>query len=285
MDVRKTVFRFAKKMVFWRNMFSYKLHGCRPWNRGYFEYKWSRIVQALYDKKTIDVFRTGDILPEHFGQRIDERIVEYPWVVAHMSKGSATLLDAGSALNFETILFYPSLKEKKITIVTLNPESNCFWNRGVSYLFDDLRNLPFKSESFDIITCISTLEHIGMDNTKVYTTDSIYKENRSEDYLVALKELRRVLKTGGVLLLTVPFGTYNDFGWFQQFNQDMVSKMMSVFGADNGTAAFYAYTNGGWQISNAEECSSAEYITADRAKVSLSLPAAASAVACLKLTK
>jgi hypothetical protein len=124
-----------------------------------------------------------------------------------------------------------------------------------------------------------------MDNTKIYTANPRYQEKKPEDYLIAIIELKRVLKVGGTLFLTVPFGAYGDFGFFQQFNQAMMAKIVSVFGSDKYTPAFYIYTKDGWQICSAEECASAEYITADRAKVSSSLPAAASAVACLKLTK
>ena len=45
------------------------------------------------------------------------------------------LFDAGSALNFSDILTFDGLKSKKITIVNLNPESNCFWRKGISYVF------------------------------------------------------------------------------------------------------------------------------------------------------
>lgn len=285
MRLRKKLFQFAKKIVFWRNWLSYQSRGRKPWSRGYFEYKWSLVEQALRDPQTMGTFCHEGSLPGNFGQRVDERIVEYPWVLTHLPDGPAQLLDAGSALNFEKVLSHPTLADKQITITTLHPETSCFWYRDISYLFSDLRNLPFKSDAFDLITCISTLEHIGMDNTKIYTANPKYKEKKTEDYLVALAELKRVLKTKGTLLITVPFGQYHDFGFFQQFNHEMIQRLITTFAPSEYTLTFYAYLNGGWQISNLDQSATAKYVTADRAKKDPSLAAAASAVACLKLVK
>jgi len=267
-----------------RNLLSYKLSGRRPWTQGYFEYKWQQIEEALHNPRSMAAFREDGPLPSGFGVRIDERIVEYPWLLAHMPEGPARLLDAGSALNFETIITHSKFTEKKVTIANLNPEPNCFWKRGISYVFEDIRALPFLPESFDLITCISTLEHVGMDN-KIYTKDASYNEKKAADYIVALEELKRVLAPGGVLFLTVPFGKYGDFGFFQQFDSAMLVKVVAAFGPTTHTTTFYRYGDGGWQIGSEEECASAAYVTADMAKTSATLPAAAGAVACLTLTK
>lgn len=275
MKLGKRTLGFAKSLASQRNLLLYRLCGKKPWTRGYFEYKW-RLIEEILSGKTL--------LTNLKSERVDERLVEYFWLMKNLPEGAARLLDAGSALNFEIILNQPKLSAKKITIANLNPEKNCFARRGVSYLYEDLRHLPLKSDSFDVITCISTLEHIGMDNTKIYIADPKYKENKAEDYLVAAAELRRILKAGGSMFVTVPFGAYGNFGFFQQFDRDMIDKLKSLFG-HKCDETYYKYTDDGWRISNEEECASAEYITADKARISTSGAAAASAVACLKLTK
>lgn len=262
-------------------MLSYELYGRKPWSRGYFEYKWKIIGQALDDNNIIAAFNNAGFLPDNYGYGVDERVVEYPWVIANMPSGSASILDAGSAFNFETILTHPKLENKKITIVNLSPESNCFWRRGVSYLFEDIRKLPFADNSFDIIVCVSTLEHIGMDNTEVYTADSRYKENKVEDYLVAVTELKRVLKPGGNLFITVPFGKYQNLGFFQQFNSDMFDKVVKIFNGQ-ADARFYKHISSGWQLSSQEGCNTAEYIGKKGENSSV---AGAIAIACINLIK
>ncbi len=277
----KKIHHFVKNIVSRRNLLSYKLFGRKPWSRGYFEYKWKLIKQALNDDAITSAFNNARLLPDNYGYGVDERIVEYPWVIANLPGRSVSMLDAGSALNFETILAHPKLKNKKITIVNLNPEANCFWRRGVSYLFEDIRKLPFADNSFDVIVCISTLEHVGMDNTEVYTSDSRYKENKVEDYLVAATELKRVLKPGGNLFITVPFGKYQNLGFFQQFNSDMLDKVIKVFQGQAGVH-FYKHVSSGWQLSSQEDCNTAEYIGKKGKDNSI---AGAIAIACINLIK
>src|SRR3954454_12407795 len=120
--------------------------GMKPWTKGYIEYKLHEIARVL---------RAGDFRPENlppgFGFRLDERIVEYPWFFSRLPSGPGVLLDAGSILNFDFLLDQPALQEKQLHICTLAPESECFWQKGkgVSYLFDDLRNLPYRDHWFD----------------------------------------------------------------------------------------------------------------------------------------
>lgn len=281
MKLTKKLRHFVKNLVSRRNLLSYELYGRKPWSRGYFEYKWKLIKRALNDDAIAAAFNNTHSLPDNYGYGVDERVVEYPWVIANLPDGSASMLDAGSAFNFETILTHPKLKNKKITIVNLNPEANCFWRRGVSYLFEDIRKLPFADNSFDIIVCISTLEHIGMDNTEIYTADSRYKENKVEDYLIAATELKRVLKPGGNLFITVPFGKYQNLGFFQQFNSGMLDKVVKIFQGQAGVY-FYKYLSSGWQLSSQEDCNTAEYIGKKGKDSSV---AGAIAVACINLIK
>src|SRR5207302_240768 len=60
-----------------------------------------------------------------------------------------------------------------------------------------------------LVVCISTLEHVGFDNT-VYGLEAERDELGHER---ALQELRRVLARGGRLLVTVPCGERQDLEW------------------------------------------------------------------------
>lgn len=62
----------------------------------------------------------------------------------------------------------------------------------------DIRHLSLPSESFDAVTCLSTLEHIA-------------DENGVSGDTLAIREIARVLKPGGVAVLTVPVAhTYEE---------------------------------------------------------------------------
>jgi len=259
----------------------YQLRGRKPWSRGYFEYKWKSIGDAISNKLIMEDFSGVKPLPDGYGRHIDERIVEFPWALSRIPETPLTLLDAGSTLNFINILQHSKLKNKKTTIVTLAPESNCFWKMGVSYVYDDIRILPFRDEQFDIITCLSTLEHVGMDNTQVYTSDKRFSENNKDDYKRALLELKRVLRPSGRLLLTVPYGAYADYGFFQQFDEHMIKEIVDTFEPSNYDMQFFKYhAEKGWSRAMKNECDNVLYVGGKDSEI-----AGATAVVGVELVK
>ena len=116
-----------------------------------------------------------------------ERALEYSWVLRNLHKEGKRMLNVGcgdSLLSGELarrgyecynmdLICYPLSKQLPI------------------FLQCDIKNLPFQNSSFDQITAISTLEHIHGDDG------------------VLMKELNRVLKDGGLLLVTMPLGDYS----------------------------------------------------------------------------
>jgi SAM-dependent methyltransferase len=74
--------------------------------------------------------------------------------------------------------------------------------------------MEFPDACFDRVWCISALEHFGMDNS-AYTPDFFVDESMAER---AMEEMLRVLRPAGSLLLTLPFGRYEDHGWFRNFD-------------------------------------------------------------------
>ena len=74
-----------------------------------------------------------------------------------------------------------------------------------------MRSLPFDDGSFDQALLVSTLEHVGADNT-IY---GLAAEDDPGSRVDALRELGRVLGPRGRLLVTVPLGEPGDHGWFR----------------------------------------------------------------------
>jgi SAM-dependent methyltransferase len=236
----------------------YLQNGRRPWSRGYSVYKDRFIRATLADAVLMECFRNARPLPAKYGEFLDDRVVEYPWLFARLNALSGRILDAGSTLNFLHLLDQPVLANKNITIVTLAPECHCFWQKSISYVFADLRELPFRDSYFDEVVCISTLEHVGKDNSLVYAHQPPFKQSNVDDFRIAAKELKRVCKPGGKVYITVPFGRFTDFGWFQQFDGVMLDHLIAAFAPSKVEQTFFRYADGGWQCSTRESCAGCE---------------------------
>lgn len=264
----------------------YVLSGKIPWYPGYNEYRIAQIEQALSNRDAMVAFRDFTRLPIGYGNGIDERMVEYPWLLSRIGT-SSIVLDAGGTLNHDWILARPELNRKRVVIYTLAPESYVKHTENVSYIYGDLRETVLRNDQFDLIACISTLEHVGMDNTVFYSKQVRYAEQRPEDFLQVVDELKRLIKPGGRVLVTVPYGAEQNHGWFQQFTSERVQLLLDRFQPIQTDVRYYAYSSTGWQIATAEECNDAVYFDfhRDGRKRNSDNAAAARAVACIELTK
>ena len=148
---------------------------------------------------------------------IGERIVEYPFVLAKMielaSKSQSLYhLDVGCVLNNSIIKDYVSKLSEMIWF--LNPSVEPFqYNNNMGYIVSDIRKhrIPPSSITFDLVTCLSTLEHVGMDNIR-YGGGKAEFEGYCEDpekfAMEATKRLLPLVKPKGRLLISVPFGPF-----------------------------------------------------------------------------
>ena len=264
-------------------IFLYKFSGKKSWSLGYPVYKSQYIKNVI--QKNLCLFQECQ-LPEGYGSGLDERAVEYPWFFAALKDSEKIILDAGSTLNHYDILTLPQLQKRSLYLMTLAPEGEFKLKSKPMYVYGDLRHTNFADGYFDTIVSISTLEHIGMDNTFLYTNDPAKRENSRFAYLEAVRELKRVLKPGGTLYATMPFGKHENYGWFQVFDGNMVDRLIAEFAPKEVSQTYFRYHDCQWEFADRSACSQGVYFDIHNKKtIHRDYLAASESVVCLQLTK
>lgn len=257
----------------------------QPWTHTYNALHRAFVTVALDDPAFQRWFREGEALPREYGVGLDERVIEYPWLLAQQPQGR--VLDAGSVLNHAHILERFRPKFDALTIATLVTEDETFPEQDVTYLDADLRALPFDDDAFDTTVCLSTLEHVGMDNTYYGAGEDVaaVAQDPNTEARRALDELLRVTRPGGKILVTVPYGASQRLGWVRSLDAGDLASVLASVPEDRRTIEYFRYDAAGWHRATAEEAAGLTYrdFTADQSPAD-DAAAAARAVACVAIT-
>jgi SAM-dependent methyltransferase len=182
--------------------------------------------------------------------RSDERAVEIPWALSRLG-GARRVLDVGSANAQPSYLAglvaagIPDLVGVDLAAAEVP---------GMRTVVADVRELPFADSSFELVLCVSTLEHVGRDN-RVYGGG----EEREGGELEALRELRRVTADGGRIVVTVPCGEDEDHGWFVQREPTAWNALFLEAGLRVEEEEIYAHGPEGWRAASDFDPSGVRY--------------------------
>lgn len=125
-----------------------------------------------------------------------ERIVEYPFIHENTpSSGKGNILDVGSGLSILPL----ELASKGYQVWSIDLKRGYHQHiRHSNWTFvqGDIRQIDFPDAFFDIVTAVSSIEHIGIEGGEL-------NPNGDRD---AVQEIKRILKPEGTLLISVPFG-------------------------------------------------------------------------------
>lgn len=181
---------------------------------------------------------------------LDERSIEIPWCLARYD-GELRVLDVGYAFAEPAYLAgLVALGAEELVGVDLAQADV----PGLRSVVADVRSLPFDDDSFDLVFCISTLEHIGRDN-ELYDVDAAREEDGDA---AALRELHRVLAKDGRLLVSVPTGVRDDQGWQLQRPPEEWVDLFERAGFFIFEDELYVYGDG-WRTATLDEARDARY--------------------------
>ena len=167
--------------------------------RPQFRLRWRGLARAL-DRFPRVKAGVADLLRGLLGKVFDpgivttERVVEYPFVYQSLPKAPGTILDIGSVHTRLPIV----LASRGYRVVSLDYLPYPYRHPNLCAVRGDAMRCPFAAQSFDAILAISVIEHVGIGHYGDPSRDIGDRE--------AVREIARLLKPGGLVLLTVPFG-------------------------------------------------------------------------------
>jgi SAM-dependent methyltransferase len=127
---------------------------------------------------------------------VNERIVELPYVLRALSglETGASILDVGATESTLSL----SLASLGYRVTAVDPRPYPFEHPNLQVVVGPVEDWK-TDDQFDAVVCLSTIEHIGRGAYGEAPAD----ENADREVLERIREL---MKPGGLLVLTVPFG-------------------------------------------------------------------------------
>lgn len=138
----------------------------------------------------------------------DERVAEYPYLVSWLldRKRGDALLDVGCVLNNKLVtdILHTCVKELWFSNVDLEPLKV---SSPVYYHISSLVEAFPNGQQFSLVTCLSTIEHIGYDNSQYGSSiPGKYTSVNEEPLIESLTKITQIMAPGGYMLVSVPFG-------------------------------------------------------------------------------
>ena len=156
---------------------------------------------------------------------VNERIAEAPYVARALGSvpPGGAVLDVGAAES--TLAFSLGTLGYKVTALDLHPYPLEHPNlRAVEAAVQDWET----DETFDAVTCLSTIEHIGL---------GAYGEEQSGESadLAAMRRMRELTKPGGVLVLTTPYGVRGQDDTQRTYDREALDELLQGWQVEDRT--------------------------------------------------
>jgi len=129
---------------------------------------------------------------------LGDRDIEWSFVAAHMPSGPGEALDFGPGGSFLALI----AAKRGFNVTAIDLEGVCwpYVHPRLQFIQGDILKLPLAENHYDLVINCSTVEHVGLVGRYGVT------ESRPDGDLEAMERLKRAMKPGGTMLLTVPVG-------------------------------------------------------------------------------
>lgn len=194
-------------------------------------------------------------------ERVTERIVEYPFVFKHAIKlKQGRILDVGCHGSY----LLTELASLGHEVYGIDIRQYPVQYPNVKFVKGNICETKFPNGFFDMITAVSTIEHIGIKEQYGDVEDP-------EGDKKAVKEMTRIVKPDGKILITVPYGKSDTETPYRIYTELSLKDLLSGLEIEN--IEYFALKNGYWLPTSKVEAEKIE--TSKRAN----------AVVLLKLSK
>jgi ubiquinone/menaquinone biosynthesis C-methylase UbiE len=196
-----------------------------------------------YNKVSVPIFEfnpDGSIKPNPLFHRswdkLHSRCIEYPYAASKLTD-EKRILDVGTAKADKAWIDW--LEALPIEVHGTDYDEMNVPLKRMKFTQGDVRKLPYKDNYFDAIMAVSVIEHIGLDDAQVNAVNQPEKSDSGD--VEAVKELKRILKPGGKLIMTFPYSEKNFIfsGSARVYDLDRISKFNQLF--DEIQYEYYEY--------------------------------------------
>lgn len=129
---------------------------------------------------------------------LGDRDIEWSFCAARMPTGPGEAIDFGCGGSNMGLL--AAQKGFHVTAINIEPVQWAYVHSNLRFMEGDLFQLSLPKSCFDLVINCSTIEHVGLVGRYGVA------ENRPEGDLDAMNLLSKLMKPGGIMILTIPCG-------------------------------------------------------------------------------